>query len=87
MPPPGFAPDTSCWPFLKRADYNPPRRHGHVGVIVAGALYRDAYPKMWCGSPGGQAKSQGDKSVGEVWNRAGRDSVEYGEYTTTICRA
>ncbi len=70
---------------LKGADHNPPRHHGHVGVVVAGPLYRDAYPKLWCGSLGGQAQSQGDKSVGEVWNRADRDSVAYYEYTATVC--
>ena len=72
---------------LKGADHNPPRRHGHVGVVVAGALYRELYPKLWCGSLGGQAQSQGEKSVGEVWNRADRDSVAYYEYTTAVCRA
>ena len=54
---------------------------------AAGALYRDAYPKLWCGSLGGQAQSQSDKSVGEVWSRADRDSVAYHEYTTTVCKA
>jgi hypothetical protein len=71
---------------LKGADHNPPRHHGHIGVVVAGPLYRDTYPTLWCGSLGGQAQSQGDKSVGEVWNRADRDSVGYYEYSTSVCR-
>lgn len=73
--------------LLKGAEHNPPRHHGHVGVVVAGPLYRDKYPKLWCGSLGGQGQSQGEKSVGEVWNRADRDNVAYYEYTTAVCRA
>ncbi len=71
---------------LKGADHHPARHHGHVGVVVAGTLYRGLYPMLWCGSLGGQAQSQGDKSVGEVWARADRDSVEYYEYKTAVCR-
>jgi len=72
---------------LKGADHTPARTHGHVGVVVTGTLYRDKYPKLWCGSLGGLAKSQGEKSVGEVWNRADRDNVKYYEFSTAVCRA
>jgi len=72
---------------LKGTDHTPARTHGHVGVVVSGALYRDKYPKLWCGSLGGLGKSQGDKSVGEVWNRADRDNVKYYEYSSAVCRA
>lgn len=71
---------------LKGADHTPPRAHGHVGVVVTGALYRGQYPMLWCGSLGGQAKSQGDKSEGEVWSRADRDNVQYYEFNTAVCR-
>lgn len=61
---------------LKAADHDPPRNHGHVGVVVPGPLYHDLYPRMWCGSIG-SAQSQGDKSVGEVWRRTDRNNVHY----------
>ena len=72
---------------LKGSDHSPARTHGHVGVVVDGTLYRNAYPKLWCGSLGGLAKSQGEKSVGEVWNRADRDNVTYYEFSTAVCHA
>lgn len=70
---------------LKGKDHHPPRAHGHVGVVVSGELYRQKYPMMWCGSIG-HAQSEGDKSVGEVWNRADRDSVQYYTFTTFACK-
>jgi len=72
---------------LKGADHTPARIHGHVGVVIGGPLYREKYPKLWCGSLGGLGKSQGDKSVGEVWNRADRDNVRYVEYASAVCPA
>lgn len=56
--------------------HTPPRRNGHVAIVVAGPLYRGKYPRVWCGSLGG-AQSRGEKSVGEVWNRTDRDAVSY----------
>lgn len=72
---------------LAGADHTPPRTHGHVAVVVTGALYHDQFPKVWCGSLGGLAKSKGTKSVGEVWGRADRDNVKYYEFSTAVCRA
>jgi cell wall-associated NlpC family hydrolase len=63
---------------LKAADHNPPRRHGHIAVVVDGPLYHGKYPRVWCGSIGGSAgQSEGNKSVGEVWRRTDRDNVSY----------
>lgn len=70
---------------LKGADHSPARTHGHVAVVIAGDLYKKKYPLVWGGSIGG-AQSQGDKSVGEVWNRSDRDNVEYFAYTTAVCK-
>lgn len=61
---------------LASARHTPPRRNGHVAVVVSGPLYRDKYPPVWGGSLGG-AQSRGEKSVGEVWNRSDRDTVAY----------
>ena len=71
--------------LLKGKDHHPPRHHGHVGVVVAGELYRHKYPMMWGGSIG-NAQSEDDKSVGEVWNRADRDSVQYYTFSTFACK-
>jgi len=51
-------------------------QNGHVAIVVDGPLYKGKYPICWGGSIGG-AQSQGDKSTGEVWNRADRDSAVY----------
>lgn len=61
---------------LKAADHSPKRNNGHIVVIVDGDLYHAKYPKCWCGSTGA-AQSQGDLSVGEVWNNTDRDNVVY----------
>ena len=51
---------------------------------MSGNLYRKKYPLVWGGSTGG-AQSQGDKSVGEVWNNKDRDNVVYYAYSTMVC--
>jgi cell wall-associated NlpC family hydrolase len=61
---------------LRSDEHTPARNHGHVAIVVPGDLYRDKYPLVWCGSLG-SAQSQGDKSVGEVWNKTDRDHVTY----------
>lgn len=61
---------------LKSSQHTPSRSHGHVVVVVPGAMYQGKYPIVWGGSIG-SAASQGTKSVGEVWNRADRDNVKY----------
>jgi hypothetical protein len=61
---------------LKGSEHDPKRANGHVAVIVPGPFYHGKYPRCWCGSTG-TAQSQGNKSVGEVWNRHDRDQVTY----------
>lgn len=70
---------------LKSSDHTPPRNNGHVAIVVSGELYRHAYPKCWCGSIGA-AQSQGEKSVGEVWNHTDRDNVTYYGYQAAVCK-
>ena len=69
---------------LRSDEHSPKRSHGHVGVVVSGAMYRGIYPKCWCGSIG-SAQSQGTKSVGEIWNKKDRDSVVYYMWTKVVC--
>lgn len=71
---------------LKSTDHRPARNNGHVAVVVSGTLYRQKYPPVWGGSLG-TAQSQGEKSVGEVWNRTDRDLVQYYAYTAFACKA
>jgi hypothetical protein len=71
--------------LLRGRDHRPPAQHGHVGVIVGGPIDRGRYPIIWCGSIG-RAQSQGGSSVGQVWNPAVRDDVEYWAYTLKACR-
>ena len=61
---------------LQGKDHVPARAHGHVVVIVDGALYHNKYPKCYGGSIG-SAQSPGTKTVGEVWGQADRDTVGY----------
>lgn len=70
---------------LKAKDHTPARNNGHVAIVVSGALYRDTYPMVWCGSTGG-AQSQGTKSVGEVWSQTDRKNVSYFAYGTLVCK-
>jgi cell wall-associated NlpC family hydrolase len=64
---------------LKAADHTPARNNGHVVIVVSGTLYKNTYPRCWCGSIG-SAQSKGDKTIGEVWNQTDRDNVEYYAY-------
>ena len=64
---------------LKAAFHAPRKDHGHIVVIVDGDLYHGRYPMCWGGSIGA-AQSQGDLSVGEVWNRTDRDRIGYYMY-------
>jgi len=68
---------------LKSSDHQPSRNSGHVVIVVGGMLYRGIYPKCWSGSTGA-AKSQGTKSVGEVWNTKDRENVHYYCYTRAV---
>ena len=64
---------------LRSVDYAPPAVHGHVAIVVPGTLYHGKYPRVWCGgAPLG--RSEGDRSVGEVWRQTVRDKVRYFTY-------
>jgi cell wall-associated NlpC family hydrolase len=69
---------------LKSSDHSPSRNNGHVAIIVGGALYRAKYPLCWGGSTS-NAQSQGNKSIGEVWNARDRDNVQYYCYSSAVC--
>lgn len=68
---------------LKSTDHKPKRGNGHIVVVVDGDLYHGKYPMCWCGSIG-EAQSQGDLSVGEVWNKTDRDNVAYFIYPQKV---
>ena len=70
---------------LKAARHTLARNNGHVAIVVSGKLYKEKYPVVWGGSTGG-AQSQGDKSVGEVWNKKDRDNVVYYTFSTLACK-
>jgi len=70
---------------LKGSEHAPARINGHVAIVVSGKLYKNKYPAVWGGSIGG-AQSQGEKTVGEVWNNTDRDSVEYYAYGISACK-
>jgi len=40
-------------------------------------LYLKNYPKVYCGGMSALGRSEGDKSVGEIWSRVDRDDVSY----------
>jgi hypothetical protein len=64
---------------LHSIDHVPPAVHGHVAIVVPGTLYHGKYPKVWCGG-GDFGRSQGDRSVGEIWRPTVRDRVRYFTY-------
>lgn len=70
---------------LKGGSHQPARQNGHVAIVISGKLYKEKYPPVWGGSTGG-AQSQGEKTVGEVWNRTDRDKVAYYVYATQVCK-
>ena len=56
-----------------------PSPHGHVVVVVPGALNRDKYPKAWWGSLAGRPDK--DKTINWAWSEADRDNVVYAAHT------
>ena len=64
---------------LTSSDHADDREHGHVAVLVSGPLYHSKYPVVWCGG-GSLGRSNGNKTVGEVWARSDRDNVKYFTY-------
>lgn len=60
---------------LKGSEHNPTRTHGHVVIVVAGALAHAKYPTAYWGSLGGTPYKK--TTVNFAWNTADRDSVHY----------
>lgn len=71
---------------LKAMDHSKKASQGHVVIVISGPLYRGTYPKCWGGSTGA-AQSNGNKSVGEVWNTVDRDRAGYYMYRQPVCHA
>lgn len=71
---------------LKASDHSKKASQGHIVIVISGPLYRGKYPKCWGGSTG-TAQSNGNKSVGEVWNTADRDRIAYYMYRHPVCRS
>lgn len=70
---------------LESTDSNkePKPSNGHVAIVLPVELYRQTYPKVYCGGMSTYGRSQGDKSVGEIWAKVDRDSVNYYQSPTT----
>jgi len=72
---------------LKSSEHSDGRNSGHVVIVVGGELYRSQYPKCWSGSHSDRGKSQGDKSVGQMWRPQDRDKLHYYYYAQgAACR-
>jgi len=55
----------------------PAKRNGHVAVVVKGPLYKGKYPTVVGGAINPVARSEGNLTVGEVFNRSDRNKVTY----------
>ncbi len=64
---------------LKGSEQRPQNAHGHVVVVVAGALAHGAYPPAWWGSLGGTPGQ--DETTNLAWTPADRDRVTYAAAT------
>ncbi|HLJ29461.1 MAG TPA: hypothetical protein VKY85_22320 [Candidatus Angelobacter sp.] len=60
---------------LKGADHNPPRKHGHVAVVVSGPLAKGKYPTAYWGSLDGTPGRR--QTLNFAWTANDRDKVEY----------
>jgi len=63
---------------LKGAEQAVPNAHGHVVVVVDGALAHDAYPTAYWGSLGGQPGK--NQTLNWAWTVADRDQVSYAQH-------
>ncbi len=66
---------------LKGADHQPPRDHGHVVVVVTGALAQNKYPTAYWGTLGGTGRK--NTTLNWAWNATDRDNVIYAYQTLT----
>jgi len=72
---------------LKSSEHSDGRSSGHVAIVIGGDLREDKYPKCWSGSEDIRAKSEGDKTTGDVWGRSTRDKVHYYYYAQfVVCK-
>ena len=65
---------------MKGADQTVPNPHGHVVVVVQGALAHGLYPAAYWGQLGGVGKK--DTTLNWAWTAADRDRVVYGVVDT-----
>jgi hypothetical protein len=63
---------------LKGDEQAHPNAHGHVVVVVAGALAHGAYPSAYWGKLGGSGAK--DQTINFAWNSEDRDNVTYAEH-------
>jgi hypothetical protein len=63
---------------LKGSEQAHPDAHGHVVVVVAGPLARNAYPSAYWGRLGGGGAE--NKTVNWAWRAEDRDRVSYAEH-------
>lgn len=61
---------------LKGSDQQVPSAHGHVVVVVKGALNRGKYPSAYWGRLGGSGAK--NKTTNWTWRAVDRDNVKYG---------
>jgi len=71
---------------LKGQDHADKRDEGHVAIVLPGPLQAKGrgetggtYPLVWCAG-GKTGKSDGTRTVGDVWRPEDRNNVKYFEY-------
>jgi hypothetical protein len=60
---------------LKSSDHTPPRKNGHVVVVVSGVLASSKYPTGYWGTLGGTGRK--NTTINYAWVAADRDNVIY----------
>ena len=70
---------------LKGAEQAVPNPHGHVVVVVQGALAQDRYPTGWWGSLGGTPGRA--RTLNWAWTAADRDRVSYAAHALPVAAA
>ncbi|HEX4505932.1 MAG TPA: hypothetical protein VH722_09400 [Alphaproteobacteria bacterium] len=65
---------------LNGADQQAPDAHGHVVVVVQGALAHGLYPTAYWGQLGGVGKK--DMTLNWAWREGDRDNITYGAIDT-----
>ena len=72
--------------LLRGPDHEDKRVEGHVAIVLPGPLQArgsgttgGSYPLVWCGG-GMSGKSDGTRTVGDVWRPGDRNKVKYYKY-------